>query len=181
MDSDQAARHQALNTEAKRLLVDCTYTGRGHQAAGRRWSVWNNRLGLPTAIASTLLAGGAGLSAVVDRQPWITATLAVLAAMTSAAHGFLRPGEIAQEHSLKGNRFIALRNDARLFREIDLRSGLSEQELAVRLRDLRQRYHDLNETPPLHIPRQDYLAAKQSIESGESNYENDPLWKEMED
>jgi len=169
----------ALDAEAKKLIVDSTYTGRGHQTAGGRWSTYNYWLGLPTAVASALLAGGAGISAVVDRHAWFTAILAFSAAIATASHGFLRPGERAEQHSLKGNRFIGLRNDARLFRELDLRTNVPVNELSSRLRELRKRYADLNESPPLHIPRQDYEAAKQSIAAGESNYEDDPIWKEL--
>ena len=181
MEANEAALHQALNTEAKRLIVDATYTARGHMVAGVRWSMYSYWLGLPTSIASTLLAGGAGISAVTESRPWITAVLAFAAAILSAAHGFLRPGERADEHSLKGNRFIALRNDARLFRELDLRSQTPTAELINRVRDFRKRYAELNETPPLRIPPTDYKTAQRSITAGESNYENDPLWEEMED
>lgn len=178
---DETALRSALDDEAKRLIVDSIYTGRGHQQAGGRWATYNTWLGVPTAIGTALLAGGAGISAITDRYPWLTAGLAFAAAIASAVHGFLRPGERAEEHSLKGNRFIALRSDARFFRTIDLRSDLAVNDLSDRLRALRQRYNNMNETPPLHIPRRDYQAAKRSIEAGESNYENDPVWKEMED
>lgn len=178
---DETALRSALDDEAKRLLVDSIYTGRGHQQAGGRWATYNTWLGVPTAVLTALLAGAAGISALNDRFPWLTASLAFAAAIASAAHGFLRPGERAEEHSLKGNRFIALRNDARFFRQVELQSRIAPDELSGRLRALRQRYHDMNEAPPLHIPQQDYQAAKASIERGESNYENDPVWKEMED
>lgn len=177
--ADDTTLRAALNDEAKRLIVDSTYTGRGHQAAGGRWAVYNNWLGLPTAVASALLAGGAGVSAVTESRPGLTAGLAFGAAILSAAHGFLRPAERAEEHSLKGNRFIALRNEARLFREIELRSNPDKDDLTTRLTELRKRYADLNETPPLHIPRRDYETAKRGIEAGESSYENDPIWKEL--
>jgi hypothetical protein len=179
MSPDETGIRNAFELEAKRLIVDSTYTGRGHQAAGNRWATYNYWLGLPTAVASALLSGGAGISAVVDRHAWLTAILAFGAAISTASHGFLRPGERAEEHALKGNRFIALRNDARLFLELDLRTTMAADKLSNQIRDLRKRYADLNETPPLHIPRQDYEAAKQSIEAGESSYENDPIWKEL--
>ncbi len=177
-DNDSTVR-EALRDEAKRLIVDSTYSGRGHQTAGRRWSGINTWLGLPTTILTTLLASGAGLSALVGSVNWLTALLALLAAALTAVRGFLRPGEVAEEHALKGTRYISLRNDTRLFLNIDLISAKSDDELAGRVRELRQRYNELNETPPLHIPRKDYLAAKESIATGESSYEDDPVWKEL--
>jgi hypothetical protein len=180
-DSDESNLRQALDVEAKRLIVDTTYTGRGHQAAGRRLVRLNHWLGLPTAIATTVLASGAGVTALLNKEAWITASLALLAATTSACHGFLRPAEQAEAHALKGNRFIALRNEARVFRELDVRSGLSHEKLSERLKDLRRRYAELNEAAPLLIPQRDYEAAKRSIVAGESRYEGDPVWEEMSD
>lgn len=179
MPADDTALRAALDAEAKRLIVDTTYTGRGHQAAGGRWATLNYWLGLPTAVGTALLAGGAGISAIIDRHAWLTAVLAFSATIASAVHGFLRPSERSDGHSLKGNRFIDLRNDARLFRELDLHSDLAVEELSARIRALRRRYADLNEAPPLQIPPQDYKAAKRSIDAGESSYENDPIWKEL--
>lgn len=181
VEEDLVAIREAIAVEAKRLIVDSTYSGRGHQAAGGRWARYDHWLGLPTSMAGALLAGGAGISAVTDGRPGLTAILAFASAITSAAHGFLRPGEKAEKHSLKGNRFIALRNDARLFVEIDIRSALSTDELAKRIKSLRKQYADLNETLPLHIPRTDYETAKKNIAAGESSYLNDPIWKELGD
>lgn len=79
-----------------------------------------------------------------------------------------------------GDRFISLRNEARFFLQVDLRSSLGEDELVARLRDLRDRYNALNETAPRRIPRGDYEAARRSISAGEASYENDPLWKDLD-
>ncbi len=176
--SDEARLREAIDDEASRLIEDCLHTGRNHQEAGRRWAGINTWLGVPSAMATTVLAGGAGISALIDQQPGITALLALTAAALSAARGFLRPGESSEAYSLKGNRFIALRNDARLFQQIDLRSSQPVEELAGRVKELRKRYADLNEAPPLVIQRRDYLKARQSIESGESTYMVDAKHKE---
>jgi len=167
------ALRRALEKEAKRLIEDCLYSGRGHQSAGQFWRAMNTWLGLPSAIASPLLATGAAGSALAQFSPWITAGLAILAAIAGAAHSFFRPNEIAEAHGLKGNRFITLRNDARLFLEIELLSGSDSRELAKRLQNLRQRHADLTETLPLNIPRFASQMAKRSIEAGESSYEED--------
>ncbi len=169
----EEALRKALEKEAKRLIEDCLYSGRGHQSAGQFWRAMNTWLGLPSAIASPLLATGAAGSALAQFSPWITAGLAILSAIAGAAHSFFRPNEIAEAHGLKGNRFITLRNDARLFLEIELLSGADLRELAARLQNLRQRHADLNETLPLNIPRFAYLRAKRSIEVGESSYQED--------
>lgn len=171
---------KALSQEAKRLIIDATYTGRGHQTAGLRMSKWNTWLGVPTTIATALLSSAAGLTALIGNHNGWTAFLALLSASLISVRAFLRPDKLADEHGLKGDRMIGLRNQARLFLNLDLRADLSEEELAKRLHRLRDRYDELNETLPRQIPRKDYEAARKSIEAGESNYENDPLWKELD-
>jgi hypothetical protein len=175
---DAAARLQALRDEAKRLIIDCTYSGRGHQEAGATWATVNAWLGLPIVILSAALASGAGLSAITGSDNHLTAALALVSAVLTATRAFFRPDELSEEHELKGTRYIGLRNDTRLFQQVEITSGADPADLALRLRDLRERYNALTETPPRRIPRWAYERAKKNIERGESSYENDPLWKE---
>ncbi len=171
----------ALNREAKRLIVDCTYSGRSHQTAGRRLATLNTWLGGSSTVVSAALSSAAGFTAIFGNQKVLAGALALLAAVLTGLQGYLRFDRHADEHGLKGDRYISLRNDARMFREIDTHLQLTDEERSQRLRDLRQRYNDLNESPPRHIQQNDYERAKQSIAKGESNYEDDPVWKEMED
>jgi hypothetical protein len=177
--ADEAALRQALDTEAKRVIVDCTYSGRGHLEASHRWASLNTWLGLPVVILSAVLASGAGLNALIGQNNYVTATLALLSAVLTSTRAFFNPGELAEAHGLMGNRYLSVRNAARLFREIDLRSRLTPEELTLRLRDLRERCDALNETPPQRIPRWAYERAKRRIAAGEAGYEDDPLWKEL--
>lgn len=64
-ESKEADLRQALKAEAKRLIIDSTYTGRGHQAAGLRMLRWNAWLGIPTTIATALLSSAAGITALL--------------------------------------------------------------------------------------------------------------------
>ncbi len=171
----------ALNEEAKRLIVDALYTGRGHQVAGARWLEIHHWLGVPAAVTTTLLAGSATLSAVLEWNSWLTAGLALSSAITSASSSFLKPKEKADEYTLKGNRFIAIRNQARMYQQIDLRSSQTDEELSAEIKRIRSEYDKLNETPPLQIPRWAYERARKNITDGESNYENDPVWAELGD
>lgn len=165
-----AELRQSLSDEAERFIEDSLHTGRNNQAAGRWWSGFNTWVGVPGEIAATILAGGAGISALLDQQPIVTASLAVVSAALGAVHAFLKPGEKADAYTLKGNRFIALRNETRLFRDLDLKTAASDDELVVRMRELRKRYAELNEVPPLVVEDRHYQRAKKSIEAGESDY-----------
>ena len=168
-----------LKNEAKRLFVDATYSGRGHMESCSRWQLWNSRLGIPATILSSFLAGGAAISALTEGLPWITAILAGSAAVLTGLKTYLQPEKKSQSHGIKGNQYLAIRNLVRIFIEIDLHSNSSSEELIGRIKHLRNQYDELQKTDPQLISRADYKKAKKNIETGESNYTNDPLWKEL--
>ena len=117
--SDDNAVRRAIRDEAKRLIIDCTYTGRGHQIAGQYWAGFNAWLGLPSAAASALIATGGGQR---HSRPRPSSHCWPSAAFSGADLGarFFHPDKLAEDHGLKGDRFISLRNDARLFLQVDL-------------------------------------------------------------
>ena len=102
--------------------TSATYSGRSHQALGTSWERIDHWLGIPAVVLSAFLAGGAGVTALVGADSWITATLALVAAGLTGARTFLRPDDRADLHGLKGDGLISLRNDALLFQDVDLRS-----------------------------------------------------------
>lgn len=177
MDDGNRLR-RAFWEEANRVIIDATYSGREHQAVGNRWEAVNRWLGVPAAAASAILAGGAGVTALTGGSKYVTATLALVAAGLGAARSFLRPDERADAHGLKGDRFISLKNDAQRFRDVDLASLLTEDALRDRSEHLSKRRNELRESPPRHLPQWAYKRAKDGIAAGQSDYENDPLWKE---
>lgn len=82
---------------------------------------------------------------------------------------------------MKGNQYLAIRNDARSFIEIDLRSGLPKDDLVSAIKDLQQRYNDLLQTDPQLNEPSAYKSAKRGIKAGAASYTNDPLWQELDD
>lgn len=175
--SSESAQRKALWEEANRVIIDATYSGRAHQRMGTTWDSINRWLGLPAVILSSLLAGSAGVAVLIGAYKWLSATLALVAAGLTAARTFLKSDEVAEAHGLKGDRLINLRNDAIRFQQVDLRSSLSLDALTDRCRVLSERRNAFREQPPRHIPESVYVKTKASIDRGESDYENDPLWK----
>ncbi len=172
---------QGLKNEAKRLYVDATYSGRGHMQSCSRWQKWNTLLGVPATILSSILAGGAAVSALIEGTPITTAILAGSAAVLNGVKSFLQPEVKSQAHGVKGNQYLAIRSEARSFFEIDLHADIPTDELRSNIKELRRRYNELKQTDPQLISRGDYEAAKRNIEAGESSYTDDPLWKELSD
>ena len=167
------------NAEIKRLMVDCIYSGRGHQQAGQFWSAVSHWIGIPSAIISSVLGVGAAGSALLGNNVF-SAILAILSVILAGLNTYLKPKEIADSHLLKGAQFISIRNRARILKEVELISGLPQKDIAEKLIRLRSEYDALIIKSPRNIPKFAYKAAKKSISNGESDYENDPLWKTLD-
>lgn len=176
---DQVLR-EALRDEAKTLYIDSAYSAAGCLRAGQRWGATDFWLGVPAAIIGAVLGVGAAASALLEATG-LAAFLAICSVGLSGVRSFLRPDERAEAYRLKGNKYIRLRNAARRFANIDLRSALTTDELRAKLEELRTQYADITESPPLDIPRWAYEDAKNRIDAGEASYTNDPLWKEFGD
>ena len=179
-EKDAAVIIKALWEDANRVIIDSTYSGRSHQAMGVFWDKLNRWIGIPSVVLSALLASGAGISAIVGLHRWITAVLALISALLVSLRGFLKPEENANLHGDKGDRYINLRNDALTYQRVDLRSNIDLDVLVSRGRDLNKRRNALRQEVPSHIYKSVYEKTKRSIERGESDYENDPLWKDLE-
>jgi len=126
--TDQKLR-QALFIEAKKLIVTATYAGQGHLEESTRWVWWDAWLGVPATLGTTLLAAGASVSALLDAQPLVTATIALLATACSTVRVFFKTEDLTQSHGLKGNQYLSLRNEARIFKDLDLLAAVSAEEL----------------------------------------------------
>jgi hypothetical protein len=148
------------------------------QKAAARWATVSLFLGLPASVIATVTAAGAA-AAVIAHVPALTATLALVAAAITGLRAVLKPEETYQGYSGKGAAYLALRNDARHFRNVRLRTpGSSPSELESELKALTSRLNALTQQPPVRIPTWAYNQAKQSIDAGESDYSGDRFWEE---
>jgi hypothetical protein len=111
---DDSKLLKAIDKTAKELIVDSLYTGRGHQQAGLRYFHLNNRIGVPASIISAISSSGAALTAIFGANNALTASLAIIATIFTSLRAFLRTDKLAEEHALKGRRYISLRNDVRM-------------------------------------------------------------------
>jgi hypothetical protein len=158
----------AIINEARRVEEDCLYSAKGHFEAGRAWSKAHLWIGLPSAILAAIASASAFQSA--------EATAGILAAVVvalAALSTFLNPNERAVSHHTAGTRYNAIRNQARIFRTIELPMSTAADGPA-RLRELAQQRDDLNQASP-QIPRWAFARARKAIESGEASYEVDKV------
>jgi hypothetical protein len=165
-NSDQALI-SALSREAARIEEDATYSSKSHFNAEDTWVRRNYLLGVP----ATALAAIAG-AALVKSQPEWAGTLALLASLLTGLMTFLKPNERAAMHRAAAGQFLALKNEARLFREVDLLQTHRLREFPDMLKALSAVRNELNEKSPA-IPRRAFVAARKGIEEGEATHKVD--------
>lgn len=159
----------AIRTELSRIEEDSIWTSKGHFNAADRWS----RIHLWIGIPSALLAAAAGASAWKN-QPEVAGVLALVSGAMTALLTFLNPQARHAAHQQAGSRFIALRNEARLMRDVELLATppAALPDLVARLKDLSGRYGKANDASPL-IPQYAYRQAGKGISQGQASYAAD--------
>jgi len=103
--------------EARRVEQDCLYSAKGHFVAATIWGRVHYWIGVPAAVLATI-AGASALSQF-DNHNVVAGVLSLGAAALSAISTFLNPNAKAQAHANAGNRYNAVRNQARVFYQID--------------------------------------------------------------
>ncbi len=156
----------ALAKEASRIEEDCKYSSKGHYNAAGTWTRRHLWLGIP----ATLCAAVTGLS--VKYCPELAVALSGVAAILTGLITFLKPNERAATHKAAAGQYHALRNDARMFREIETIEGIAPSTLAAKVKDLSKRRNSLNQSSP-GIPDRSFQTARKGIEEGQSDYDVD--------
>jgi uncharacterized membrane protein len=152
-----------LRAEALRIEEDATYSSKAHYEQASTWGKIYFWLGIPTAI----IAGISGVSAFEDLN-LLAGTTAVIAAALASISTFLNPAEKAQAHYTAGFKFSALKNNTRIYREIELLDE-ANKDLKKELLKLSSERNSINEVSP-QISNSAFKKAKNGIEQGESKY-----------
>jgi hypothetical protein len=122
-------------------------------------------------IPATVLGAGAG-AAIIKDCPELAALFSLTATILTALMTFMKPNERASIHKTAGDQYLALRNDARIFREIELLEPEETCTHTDKLKALAQRRNELNQGSP-EIPRRAFTKARQGIDEGETQYRAD--------
>jgi hypothetical protein len=156
-----------LIAEARRIEEDTEHSAKGHFNAAARWGGYHLCIGLPSAILAAI-AGATAFSEV----PEVAGALAIFSTALTTVLTFLKPSEHAENHKSVAGQYLALRNAARIFREIELIGQEPPEESKKRLLVLAAQRDDLNQASPA-ISRKDYEQAKKDIDEGHSTYQVD--------
>ena len=161
------ARTSALCRAAEQQEEGAMYSSKGHFNAEDTWVQRNYWLGVP-ATALGAIAG----AALVKSQPEWASAFTLLASLLTGLMTFLKPNERAAMHRAAAGQFLALRNEARFFREIELLEIDRLGEFPERLKALSSARNELNQKSP-SIPRRAFVAARKGIEEGEATHKVD--------
>lgn len=154
----------AARKEAKRIIEDTLFSAKRHFETARIWSLMHYWLGLPTAV----LAAIAGASAFKDNTI-LAGSLAIIVTVLTALMTFLNPNKRANEHHIAGNKYNALRNQTRIFCEIDLATSDENIDISKMIKELAKERDALNQASPQTF-KWAYKRAKTAIEAGEADY-----------
>lgn len=157
----------AIRAELERIEEDCTHTGKAQFNAGARWSDYHYWIGVP----SVLLSAAAG-AAYIKQAPEIAGMLSVAVAVLTALMTFLKPSERAAKHKSSGDQYLALRNDARVFRTVKLEYACDAQAAIDGLDEFTKRRNEMNQASPAFAAR-DFRRARAGIDNGESTHKVD--------
>lgn len=155
---------QKIKTEIERIEEDCIHSGKSHFNAGVRWSRYNAWIGIPSIILSAA-AGTAFFKDYTVVAGMMSAIVAVLTSLTT----FLKPSERSAVHKSSGDQYLTLRNDARIFREIEIDHACDAAAAIATLATFTKRRNELNQAS-LQVSDRDRKIAKAGIEAGEATH-----------
>lgn len=160
---------EKIINEAKRIEEDSLYSSKGHFYAGQCWINVHLCLGATSAVLSAI----AGVSALFqfNYHNIIAGGLSIIVAGLTAFMTFINPNERASVHQKEGNNYNALRNDSRIFYDIEM-NEIDDRKAVDDLKILNERRNKLN-IESHQIPKWAFKKARKGIEAGEASYKVD--------
>ena len=155
--------------ESKRIEEDALYSSKGHFYASECWTNINFWVGSISAILAAI-AGASALSQF-DYHNIVAGCLSIIVSCLTAIMTFISPNEKATAHRNAGNKYNALKNDVRIFYDIEI-NELSDQKIVNSLKKLNNRKDKLN-AKSSQIPKWAFEKARKGIEDGEARYRVD--------
>ena len=150
-----------LAKEAERIEEDAIFSGKAHYNSVALWRCVYRILGIVAATGSAFAA----LAVLKGWSPNLAIGGAAAATLASVVLTSLKPGEEADRHQRAGDRYLSLKNRARIFRQIEIATeGSHEMDLTATVKSLSDCLADIRSGAPV-IPDRSYKRAKTQIES----------------
>lgn len=153
-----------VKVEVQRVEEDCTHSSKSHFNAADRWGRYNLWLGIPSIVLSA-----AASAAFLGEYPEVAGAMTSVAAILTSLITFLKPSERGAAHKSAGDQYLALRNDARVFREIEINHAGDMHAAISFMGTLTKRRNELNQSSP-QFSDKDRREARRGIEEGEATH-----------
>lgn len=157
----------AAKIEIARIVEDCTLSSKGHFNASDTWLRRHYWIGIPAT-----LFGAATGTAIIKNASQLAIFLSLSATILTALITFLRPSERASSHKAAGDEYLSLKNDSRIFSELQLLNATKGVAISDAVMLLNKRRNSLNQRSPI-IPRTAFVKARNGIREGEATHEID--------
>ncbi len=104
--------------QAEQYRTDVTYNGRAHYKAADIASKWQNRLGIPVVVTTSIV--GTSIFATINSNPGVgwkigAGTISLLAAVLASLQTFFKFSELAEKHRIAGANYGAARREIDIF------------------------------------------------------------------
>ena len=157
----------AVKKETQRIIEDTLFSAKRHFESARIWSLMHYGLVLPTAVLTAIASASA-----FKENTSLAGFLAIAVTALTALMTFLNPNKRADAHHMAVNKYNVLRNQARIFCEIDLMAGDQQIDISKKIKELAKERDDLNQSSPQTL-KWAYKRAKAAIEADEADYAAD--------
>ena len=160
-----------IELELCRIEEDADHTSRSCFEICTRWSNFFLWLGIP---ATVLAAISGAISAYGAEYSSLLATIfSIMIAILTGLQTFLNPQDTSNNYRQIGNKYLELRNKARIVRTIDLTAQqFDEKSIIDKFNELAAARDNLNSECP-HIPRWAYEKARNNIIKRETTHKVD--------
>ena len=153
---------QEIIKEAKRIEECCEYSSKSHYNTSKTWNICNLCLNIPIAIVAAITVF------VPEEYKYIPAILtAILAAVQACIH----PTDCTKIHKIAGDKYLALKNQVRRFRNIELFT-IDDKKAASEINRYGNLLDDYNTANP-QPSKAGYKEAKKGIMDGETHFKVD--------
>ena len=156
-----------IEKEIKRIEEDCIYSAKGHFESAKFWRKWYYGL-----MASSILSLCLSFTLVLPDNKLYTVIIGLISSFITVILIFLNPQEKYLSHQSSGNKFLSLRNQIRVFNDIEIKNSNYIDEYTKRLIEFSKERNSLNENS-LPIAETGYKNVKKHIEEETHIYEID--------
>jgi len=161
-----------LGKEAQRIEEDSKYSSKDQYNSSSYWQKIHYGIGIPATFFA-VCAGIITTQKVTPEGTAISILFSLLTALLTGLLTFLKPHEKASLHKTSGDKYLRLRNKARVFHEITIHDeDCVPKAIKTQLQEIIKEHDDLISYSPQPLDSA-YMKTKKGIRNGEATHKVD--------